>query len=608
MIGEKSLVLYKNRPAVVTARDEKITITLEGGETVKVREKDIELLHPGPVAKPEAVTSAAPEGDVRGAWELLSGTTVPLKELAELAYGEWSAASAWASWLLVKDGLLFSGTPEAATARGEAEVAAEEAKRGEKARSAAERDAFLARLASNSVRLPDDAHLLQDVEALALGKTDKSRTMKDAGKGETPVDAHRLLLSVGYWTPEVNPYPSRFGKALASAREPIPPAPAEERLDLTGLRSFAIDNAWSSDPDDAVSLDGDVLWVHVADPAASVIAGSPADIEARGLGETLYLPEGSFRMLAEESLGHYALGLSETSPALSFKVALDADAAIAGVEIHRTTVRVERLTYGEADARAQEPALAPLFALADRLCARRIAAGAVTIELPETHMHVSGNDIAIDLIDRSRAADMVREFMLIAGAAAAKWAMRNLVPFPFVTQELGDLPAAPLPGLAGSYQLRRCMRPRRLQAAPGAHMGLGLAEYTQVTSPLRRYTDLVAHQQIRAFLQGKQPQTMDEVLERIAAGEAAAQAAVQAERASRSHWTMVHLARNKEAEWDAVAVDRRGNRTVALIPALGLETQISAKRELELNETFRVRVSSVKIPDLEATFVPVENA
>lgn len=34
-------------------------------------------------------------------------------------------------------------------------------------------------------------------------------------------------------------------------------------------------------------------------------------------------------------------------------------------------------------------------------------------------------------------------------------------------------------------------------AMPGAHAGLGLAAYVQVTSPIRRYADLMAHWQLK---------------------------------------------------------------------------------------------------------------
>lgn len=604
-ISEKSLVLYKNRPAVVSEKSDKLTIVLSGGETIRVRDKDVELLHQGPSPKSEAIEGASVEGDVEGAWALLEGSEVPLSELAELAFGSFDPKTAWAAWLLVKDGLRFTGTIQAVRARSAEEVAAEEAKRGGKARDAAEREEFLDRLKKLKIVLPDDARRLQDVEALALGKTDKSRTLKEAGKQETPLEAHKLLVATGYWDAAMNPHPTRFGQTLSSAKTAVSPPPAEDRIDLTRMRAFAIDNAWSADPDDAVSLEGDSVWVHVADPAASVPSDSAVDLEARGRGETLYLPEGVYRMIAEEALPLYALGLSPRSPALSFRMQLDAEGEVTDIEIVRSTVQVERLTYGEADERSASPELAPLFALAEKLHKKRLAAGAVTIDLPEVHLSAAEGQVTIEPVRDYRSAEMVRELMLLAGIGAARWAIRNRLPFPFVAQEVGDLPADPLPGLAGSYQLRRCMRPRRLSAQPGRHGGLGLPEYTQVTSPLRRYTDLLAHQQIRAFLTGAQPLSVEGVLERVAAGEIAAQAAVQAERASRTHWTMVHLSRMAGTEWDAVIVDRKGGRATVLIPALALETQVAVKGEEGINDAIRIAVKTVKIPELEATFVAV---
>jgi exoribonuclease-2 len=458
------------------------------------------------------------------------------------------------------------------------------------------------------------------VEALARGQTDKSRTLKDLGRPETPPEAHRLLLSTGLWTPRVNPYPARFGISPGSAKAPVPPPPAEEdRVDLRHLAAFAIDNAWSGDPDDAVSVEGDTLWVHVADPAASVLPDSPADEEARARGATLYLPEGSLRMLGEEALPLYALGLRESSPALSFQMRLREDGSIAETAIFPSLVRVTRMTYGEADAALDPagpgsphgPALAALFAIARRNTARRNAAGAVTIDLPEVHIDARGEAVSISPVADSPAAAMVRECMLLAGEGAAQWAAAQgpgeRFAFPFITQELGDLPANPLPGIAGSYQLRRCMRPRALSVKPGRHWGLGLETYTQVTSPLRRYTDLLAHQQIRAALRAgayrdRPPLEEDAVLLRLSAADAAAGATVQAERASRAHWTAVYLADKKGSSWEGLVMEKKGPRGLMLIPALGLETQAPLEGR-EPNDPVALTLASVKIPEAEAVFV-----
>ena len=629
MIREKSLVVYKNRPALVTGREgDKIIINGSDGEGrikgLKVREKDVLLLHPGPCESLDfpGGTSA----DARGAWELLEGSSVPLRELSELVFGGFSPGEAWAAYSLLLDGLYFTGDIGAVKARSLAEVEAEEKRRSGKRQEAEEREALLDILRKGRRLIPPEPpdsaeeavirRMLQDAEALALGKTEKSRLLRELGWAETPQEAHRLLLSSGFWTVWNNPYPGRFGLSLSSARIAPSPPPAENRTDLTRLAAYAIDNAWSGDPDDAVSLEKTapggpfVLWVHVADPAASVRPGTPPDIEARGRGATLYLPEGGASMLAPEALPLFALGLSLVSPALSFKIVIKKDLTIEETEIVPSLVKVERLTYEEADGRIDAPDtwpdLAELYRLALANMERRLETGAVFIDMPEIHITVADEKIRVEPLKTYKSSDLVRECMVLAGEGTARWALQRRLPFPFAGQEAGDLPLQRLPSLAGSYQIRRCMRPRSLSVKPAVHWGLGLDEYTQVTSPLRRYTDLLAHQQIRAFLKGEDPLGEEELSARLAAAEAGASAAAKAERASRAHWIAVYLAdmkaRGEDRVWEGVVMEKKGPRGVVLIPALGLETQAALREDAQPNDRVSLRLGSVKIHEAQAFF------
>ena len=611
MIREKSLAVYKNRPALVIGIGEKITITLPDGEELRVREKDIEAIHAGPCSLSDL--KDPPDGDSHSAWELLQSNPddVTLKELAELVYGEYTVSTAWASYQLLKDGLYFSGDIKAIKAKTPEEVLSEEQKRTGKRQDKEEREEFLQRFKNKDLKLPDDARFLQDVEALAYGKSEKSRTVKDLGKTETPEEAHKLLLDAGLWTPFVNPYPARFGVSTLSPKLPLNPPPKdEERVDLTHLKSFAIDNAWSKDPDDAVSVENSCVWVHIADPASVVTPESPADIEARGRGATLYLPEGAVLMLPEESLPFFALGLEKVSPAISFKIPLNGDFSIDKdkVEILRSIVSVTRLTYEGATSLTEDesnpiPELKRLYEIAMGIMKRRMNAGAVSIEMPETHITVSDNHVSVEQIKSYSSSDMVREFMLLAGSAAAHWALKNRIPFPYISQEVAELPSEILSGMAGYYQIRRCMRARTLSVKPGVHWGLGLDIYSQVTSPLRRYTDLLAHQQIRAFLKNEAPLTEEELLLRLGAGEASALTVTQAERASKAHWTAVYLSDKKGETWDAVYLEKKGARSLVIIPDLALETQVALKKDAEPNETVKLTLSSVKIPSAESVFI-----
>ena len=632
MIPEKSLVLYKTHPAVVSGIEgDKINISVLGNDkkvqTLKVREKDIELLHPGPCSLND-LEGKVPEGDIRGAWELLAADrgdgVVSLKEMAELAWGGFSPSTAWAAWEALREGLYFTGEPQAIRIKSAEEAGEAEGKRGQKQREAEERSVFLGRLnlaltGKGPALTEADRRYLQDVEALAWNQTGKSRTLKDLGRPETPQEAHRLLLAAGVWTIWENPHPRRFGLSLTSAALNPGPPPPEDRADLTHLGAYAIDSPWSDDPDDAVSLEGPdslgrrVLWVHVADPAASIPPGSPWDTEARARGATLYLPEGSSRMIAPKSLEFFALGLQAegVSPALSFKILLNADLSIAETAVIPSLVKATRLSYEAADKTAASDAagdLAGLFSLGEQNTERRLNGGAVLIDFPEVHISVrigqgeGENLVSIEPVPAYRSAGMVRECMVLAGEAAARWALQNQAPFPFIAQEAGDLPSGRLAGLAGAWQMRRCMRPRTISTKPAVHWGLGLDQYTQVTSPLRRYTDLLCHQQIRAFLRGGALLSEDEVLLRVSAAEAAALAASKAERASRAHWTAVYLSGRKGSSWEGVVLDRKGNRGVVFIPALGIETQVNIRGNLEPNDPVEVVVKSVNISEGAVVF------
>jgi len=620
MIGENALVIYKNKPALVKdAADGKFSISLADGSSVKVRDKDIELIHPGPVKNFSGIDIDVSQTAINEAWELLSdeGAPVSLKELAALICGEYNPSSAYAAYCLLKDGLYFSGAAAAITPRGRNEVAAEEEKRSGKLRESTERAEFLRRTkaclkkTAESSLLAEDLRFMQDVEALAYGKSAKSRTMKELGLSETPEDAHALLLNTGLWTAAVNPHPARFGLSL-NHPEICPAAPSfDDRRDLCRLAAFAIDSPWSCDPDDAVSIERDeagrrTLYVHIADPASSIAPGDSVEKDARDRGVTLYLPEDTIRMLADEALPLFALGLGEKSAALTFKMTLNDDCEIIDTEVFPSIVKVTRITYEDADRKIDDAGSAPelraLYDFAMRNYKRRTDMGAVNIELPDTHITVTDGTPDIQPIVQYRSASLVRECMIAAGEGAGSWAASRGIAFPYISQEVdiqGDVPD----GLAGSWFLRKCMRPRVLSTKPGRHQGLGLDTYSQVTSPLRRYTDLLAHMQIRAFLRGDETLSADEVSARLGFSEAAAVAAVQAERASNNHWTMVFLSGKKDSAWDAAALEKKGNRWAVMIPSLALETQAVLQRDVSPNDSIKLILKSVNIPKGEAVFI-----
>ena len=356
-----SLVAYKNRPALIIEDSPDLQIKLEDGRTQKVRSKDTILIHPGPVHN---LAHLEPQsGDSETAWELLSHETVTLSELAELAFGTFTPSTAWAAWQLVCESLYFQGTPDCITACSREEVSRKQEIRRFRTSQKIAWTGFLNRVANRQVT-SEDVHFMAEVEAMALGEATECRVLRELGRSQNPQNAHSLLLELGRWNKSVNPYPKRFGVPLSVPVAKLPELPEEDRVDLTHFTAFAIDNAWTTDPDDALSWEGpNRLWVHVADVAALVLPDSPADLEARNRAASLYLPDMTVPMLPAEASERLALGIRDISPALSFGLNLDSEGEISGIEIVPSWVRVSRLSYEQAEEMLDESPFEELLRL-----------------------------------------------------------------------------------------------------------------------------------------------------------------------------------------------------------------------------------------------------
>lgn len=593
-----NLVLYRERPALVRGVGEKLEIELEGGKLQRVRPKDLALLHEGPIRSLGELQT--PDGDVETAWELLDGNATDIAELADLAYGDYTPHTAWAAWQQVAHGLYFRGRPEQIETRSPADVAQERSAREAKAARKRGWAEFIDRLRQKRTS-PSDQPYLEEIERVALGRRSDSPALRELGRSEKPESAHALLLELGYWDHTRDPYPGRAGVATAPPETVLPEVPEQDRVDLTHLPAFAIDDEDCQDPDDALSLDGGRLWVHVADVAAVVTPGSPADLEARARGASVYLPEGTVPMLPTRAAEILGLGASDVSPALSFGLDLAGEGGIQSVEVVPSLVRVTRLTYAEAEAQLDREPFGTLLRLAQTYSERRRANGAVTIDLPEAKVTVVDGRVVVQPLPPLASRTLVQEGMLMAGEAAGRFVVEHDIPFPFSTQDPPQPRERP-EGLAGMFDLRRSLKPSQLRSVPAAHAGLGLPVYAQCTSPLRRYLDLVAHQQLRAHLGGGELLDPQQLLERVGAAEAVAASVRRAGREACRHWTLVCLLEQPEWRGRGVLVHKRGSGGTVLIPELALEARVYLREELPLNAEIGLALTEVNLPELQAHF------
>jgi exoribonuclease-2 len=619
MIRETQLLLYKGRPARVKKihGDDRVEIETLAGELKKVRPKDVVTLHPGPVTDLRDLERPIDTEELEAAWELLQGENTDLPGLTQLLFTSYTPATAWSTWQLVAEGLYFCGTIDSITPQTPQIVNDERQRRDHRENLKQHREAFLQRMRSGARWVEGDEPFMLDLENMASGGNNRTNNpiLKDLGRAQSAEGAHALLLETGWWPATHVPYPRRFEINLDSPVEADPKSDTnclslsstDSRRDLTHLQAFAIDDEGNTDPDDAVGIEGSRLWVHVADVTMCVEIDSPLDLEARNRASTVYLPDRTVPMLPGSITQTVGMGIGEVSPALSFGIDLDDEGCIEDFEVLPSLVRVERLTYAEAETRMASEPLHSLKTITDRTRERRQRAGAAFIEIPQTIIRVREtagvNVVEFEPLPSLPVRDLVAEAMILAGEAAALYASRAALPFPFSVQppptEDGD---ADPEGLAGMFALRRRQPRSRHSTSMDRHSGLGLTAYARVSSPLRRYLDLVAHRQLKAHLSGATVLDEAQLLNRVGPAEDLAADIRKVERLSRRHWICVHLLQSPGWTGTGILVDKRGQSGTLLIPELDLQTQLHLPLDFSLNAELRLQLKGVDLPRLDPHF------
>jgi hypothetical protein len=197
------------------------------------------------------------------------------------------------------------------------------------------------------------------------------------------------------------------------------------------------------------------------------------------------------------------------------------------------TPAVRRMTTPQGLSRAQVNELKTLRKLADALQRVRLEKGAIPAFLPRPKATVStagvspaasGDGVAfyrgdpyIRVAYEGQGSRLVSSLMQLAGQIGAQWCYERDIPIPYRVQLLAgqnvdalraftrdvlypQLAAGKNPGAEDWHTFRSLVGGFDVSTGPAPNMAMGLDLYTKVTSPLRRYPDLLVHWQIEAAL------------------------------------------------------------------------------------------------------------
>ncbi|NOY81685.1 MAG: RNB domain-containing ribonuclease [Kiritimatiellaeota bacterium] len=386
----------------------------------------------------------------------------------------------------------------------------------------------------------------------------------------------RLPAGVDRWLLERGAFPSFPKSVEAAVAALVEYSPEPARADFSALDTFSIDDADTREIDDALSVetDGDRLavYVHIADPSVFVRREDPVDRAAVRRPLSLYLPTTVLPMLPERiGCDLASLNADRLRPSLSFCLVFDADGRLADWEIRPGQVRVaRRMTYVEAEKLLEGPATDPVGEALRRLScvathqrAARLERGALVLARPEPKIQVRNGQISFQLLDSESAARrLVAEMMILANSLAALYALRHDVPVIYRVQgppKQAIKPMEEYDPVAFEAAVRSIGR-SRFSTHPQPHAGLGVDLYTQLSSPIRRYSDMVLQRQLTAHFRGETfPYTRTELIEVLGLAEAQERENRQLERAAVRYWTIEFLRRQPEsAVYEAVLLP--GNR------------------------------------------------
>jgi exoribonuclease-2 len=424
----------------------------------------------------------------------------------------------------------------------------------------------------------------------------------------TPERAHELLLKIKHWSELINPYPERH--KIYPNEELTLDFKKVAREDLTNLKSFAIDNSDSSEADDAISIDGERIWIHIADVATQVDIDSEIDGYAQKRVSNLYLPNKTFHMLPSNLSSFCSLGKSERSSALSVGFRM-IDCQISDIKILQSEIKVVKMSYEEADQILKEDqTLSKLNALANSHKAFRNNNGAIKLDLPNVDVKLKNKKVNIQIQTESVSRKLVAEMMVIAGRVIAQYATENKISMPFLTQEVGGFSEDIIQNKENltatqAFQATRCFKPSKITPKASLHAGLGLPYYVRVTSPIRRYLDLLVQQQLVRFINNQTTLDDIQIKKRITQFNRVISRVNKATRQSIEHFKCLFLKQNNKWSGKGIIVNLNGNKATILIPEIAMITQLKLKSKAQLDDEIELRSVSINLENRLIDFKPV---
>jgi len=342
-------------------------------------------------------------------------------------------------------------------------------------------------------------------------------------------------------------FPTKVEKEAEQISTDISEKEIKSRRDFRNVTTCTIDPADAKDFDDALSyrqLDNGhyEIGVHIADVTHYITPDTMLDKEAYQRGTSIYLVDRVFPMLPE-GLSNKLCSLRPNEDKLCFGAVFEMndDAKIINEWFGKTIIHSnKRYTYENVqniltkeESGDYDKELLKLNILAKKLKESRFREGAISFEKAEVKFNIDpdGVPLGIYLKERFDAHFLIEEFMLLANKQVATFMSKNQNgndPFVYRVHDnpdperltdfkrfaerfnyklridtpnqiresliklLKEIQGKPEQNVLEQLAIRTMAKAIYTTKNIG-HYGLGFSNYTHFTSPIRRYSDMMAH-------------------------------------------------------------------------------------------------------------------
>ena len=379
------------------------------------------------------------------------------------------------------------------------------------------------------------------------------------------------------------------------------------REDLRSLPVMTIDGPQTIDYDDAFSFkwDGDELEleVHIADVSEFILPGTILDQEAAGRSASHYFPRRQIPMFPEELIEN-TLSLKKDSDrmTISLLTRINTEGKILNYRFVPGIIRVQRqLTYEDINQElTRNNDLAKLYKLVQRFYQKRIRQGALDLSLPDLEIKFNADSsLTIEQVAQNSPSRLiVAEIMILYNNLAARFCRDNQIPVLYRTQTPSTeiITQDELEYVYYVFKQRRKLAPLHLNKRPKPHSGLGLDAYIQVTSPIRRYLDLVVQRQIKSFIMGNDLIYNHKDLEAIRISVMPILKELQMIKRNRMrYWMLKYLSQNMDMQYKAMILDELKTKYRIVLCDIFLLAEIKKQEGVLLNhgEQIMIQIKTV---------------